>query len=105
MKAKLFTVLIIAFTSLLTGCLSVERSCGYTKYYNCPYYNLGKCGPRITYRCDQLCDRCSANEPMCTACWTCINADGSVNIYNTTVVQHITQTCHSAYCKRHVAYK
>jgi len=70
---------LLCITATIMGCVKVEKMCGYTKYYCNPYYGKGACGPRITYRCDFLCNACAGNEPICKACWSCINTDGSLD--------------------------
>lgn len=78
---------------LMSGCVKVERMCGYSKFYCDPYYNNGACGPRITYRCDFVCDACASNEPACQACWACINTDGCLDYSKYSKYQN--RTCYA----------
>ncbi len=61
---------------LITACIGVETRCGYQKNYQCPYYGCSKCGPKITYRCDRICDTCAGNEASCPVCLACISHEG-----------------------------
>lgn len=72
LKLVLFSICSVVW---LSGCIGVEKMCGYSMNYNCPYYGNSICGPRIKYQCDSICDKCNATEKGCQACWACINHD------------------------------
>lgn len=75
---KMTCILTIGFVcmSFITGCIGVETRCGYQKNYQCPNYGCAKCGPRITYRCDRICNTCGSNEASCPACMECMSSEG-----------------------------
>ena len=82
MKTAVIFFLGLSFLGLLTSCMPcVETRCGYQKDYGHPYYGCDKCGPRIKYRCDYICNTCLGNEPSCKACWSCINNEGCAGYY------------------------
>lgn len=75
MRARPVILLGIFAALLLAGCGGIEKMCGYTMNYSCPYNGNSICGPRITHKCDKICDVCNATEKECKVCWACIKSD------------------------------
>lgn len=74
MKAKLLTLIGIAYVVLLSGCSTAQ--CGWQTDCWKKYFVETPCGTYVGSRCEKLCNKCTFNEPVCKACWKCMKHDG-----------------------------
>lgn len=60
---------------LLVSC-STPKYCGYPTECWKKYFIESPCGTYVKSRCEDLCDHCTFNEPICQQCWECVKHDG-----------------------------
>ena len=71
---RVYFIIVLTVVTLLSGCTPI--GCSYPTACWKAYFRDTPCGTYVHEPCDKMCKACVFNEPVCQACWTCLERDG-----------------------------